>query len=185
MNSCSKATRKILNCVLCYHFNNYLFCQVFYASVELITDWTYVDMLHILLPDEISHYVAAGWWVYPLVNLSVAIHNLMWICFTSSLPSVISHYIATRWWVSTYSAVSQHQSNYHRPVDDHWPFVYLPHSPLKLYMAAWVCLHPEMRLIVIICQPFTLMLSIVFHPNPSLSNINHCVMDWSINNNQL
>jgi len=53
---------------------------VFYASVELITDWTYVDMLHILLPDEISHYVAAGWCVisaicYILVIIGIQINN--------------------------------------------------------------------------------------------------------------
>ena len=47
------------------------FCQVFYASVELITDWTYVDMLHILLPDEISHYVAAGWYVFIFCPFSI------------------------------------------------------------------------------------------------------------------
>ena len=52
---------------------------MFYASVELITDWTYVDMLHILLPDEISHYVAAGWWVsfffYSPLSLSTFNHK--------------------------------------------------------------------------------------------------------------
>jgi len=53
---------------------------VFYASVELITDWTYVDMLHILLPDEVSHYVAAGWCVisaicYILVIVGIQINN--------------------------------------------------------------------------------------------------------------
>ena len=50
---------------------------MFYASVELITDWTYVDMLHILLPDEVSHYVAAGW----CVDIKSPLNNSDTECF--------------------------------------------------------------------------------------------------------
>ena len=68
--SCSNPTRKMLNFVL---YTSH-FLQVFYAAVELITDWTYVDMLHMLLPDVVSHYVAAGWWVYSsFIQFSIVI----------------------------------------------------------------------------------------------------------------
>ena len=119
-NSCSKATRKswIVHCVTIP--KEIFFWQVFYASVELITDWTYVDMLHILLPDEISHYVAAGWFVYSLVYL-------IWsLCISSNSQFYVEmlHVLFCDCWmmgnaVSTYSAVSQHQLQYHRLVDEH------------------------------------------------------------------
>merc|ERR1712001_524805 len=53
---------------------------VSYATVELLTDWSYVDMVHTLLPDVISHYVAAGWCVisaicYILVVVGLQIGN--------------------------------------------------------------------------------------------------------------
>jgi len=62
---------------------------VFYAAVELMTDWTYVDMLHMLLPDVVSHYVAAGWCVisaicYILVIVGIQINNRSLI-----LPAVL------------------------------------------------------------------------------------------------
>merc|ERR1711936_1132549 len=48
---------------------------VFYATVELLTDWSYVDMVHMLLPDGVLLVPSVTYW------LSLAFKLATGVCF--------------------------------------------------------------------------------------------------------